>query len=85
MIGQMHGAVDVSYLADCVILLRYFEAEGKIHKAISVMKKRSGAHEAAIRSFSMSNKGIEIGEALSKYRGVFSGIPNYEKTLGSRK
>lgn len=85
MLGQMHGAVDVSYLADCVVVLRYFEAEGKIHKAISVMKKRSGAHETAIRAFTMNDKGIEIGEALTKYRGVFSGLPNYDKTLGSRK
>ena len=85
MIGQMHGAVDVSYLADCVLLLRYFEAEGKIHKAISVMKKRSGAHETAIRAFGMNDKGIEIGDALTKYRGVFSGLPNYDRTLGSRK
>src|SRR4029077_3929293 len=48
LVGQMQGAIDVSYLADCVVLLRYYEAQGKIHKAISIVKKRSGMHETAI-------------------------------------
>jgi circadian clock protein KaiC len=82
-IGQMATAVDVSYLADCVILLRYFEAEGRIHKAVSVVKKRSGAHETAIRSMIMSKDGLQIGEALSNYRGLLTGIPTYNATLGS--
>ena len=83
LVGTMHASVDVSYLADCVVLLRYFEAEGKIHKAISVVKKRSGHHETAIRSFVMSKAGLEVGEPLSNYRGVMSGIPNYARTLGA--
>ncbi|HEU4521513.1 MAG TPA: ATPase domain-containing protein, partial [Thermoanaerobaculia bacterium] len=61
LVGMMHSTVDVSYLADCVILLRYFEAEGKIHKAISVVKKRSSSHETAIRSLNMSGGGLRIG------------------------
>lgn len=82
LIGMsMTTTVDVSYLADCVILLRYFEAHGRIHKAISVVKKRSGAHETAIRSFGMSENGLFVGDALDSYRGVLSGIPNYERTL----
>ena len=81
LVGPMQSTVDVSYLADCVLLLRYFEAEGRIHKAISVIKKRSGPHETAIRGFNMGKGGLEIGEALAHYRGVMSGIPNYDKTL----
>lgn len=81
MIGSMQSTVDVSYLADCVILLRYFEAEGRIHKALSVVKKRSGPHETSIRSLSMDDKGLHIGKPLANYRGVFSGIPDYDKTL----
>jgi circadian clock protein KaiC len=81
LIGSMASAIDVSYLADSVILLRYFEAEGRIHKAISIVKKRSGAHETAIRSMTMSAKGLHIGEPLENYRGVLSGIPNYTRTL----
>ncbi|HEX9161454.1 MAG TPA: ATPase domain-containing protein [Thermoanaerobaculia bacterium] len=81
LVGSMHAAVDVSYLADCVILLRYFEAQGQIHKAISVIKKRSGPHETAIRSLSMDKGGLHIGTPLENYRGVLTGIPTYEKTL----
>lgn len=84
LIGSMQSTVDVSYLADCVILLRYFEAKGSIHKAISVMKKRSGPHETAIRSFKMGPKGIEVGPALESYHGVMSGIPNFDRTLVDR-
>lgn len=84
LVGHMQSPIDVSYLADCVILLRYFEAEGCIHKAVSVVKKRSGAHETAIRSMAMTRDGLQIGEALSNYRGVLSGIPNYERTLRPR-
>jgi circadian clock protein KaiC len=84
LIGSMHSSVDVSYLADCVVLLRYYEAEGRIHKAISVVKKRSGPHETAIRSFTMGANGIEVGPALSTYHGVLSGIPNFDRTLHAR-
>jgi len=84
LIGSMHSTVDVSYLADCVVLLRYYEAEGRIHKAISVVKKRSGPHETAIRSFTMGPNGIEVGPALSSYHGVLSGIPNFDRTLHAR-
>jgi circadian clock protein KaiC len=83
LVGSMTAPVDVSYLADCVIMLRYFEAEGRIHKALSVVKKRSGPHETAIRSLRMDETGLHIGAPLSNYRGVLSGIPNYERTLRS--
>ena len=81
LVGAMHSAVDVSYLADCVVLLRYFEAHGKIRKALSVVKKRSGQHETSIRDFMLSDNGIEIGDALEGYRGVLTGIPTYDRVV----
>jgi circadian clock protein KaiC len=72
---NMVSAVDVSYLADCVLLLRYYELDGELHKVVSVMKKRSGAHERAIRELNMSETGITIGEPLINLRGILSGIP----------
>lgn len=76
--ATMVSPVDVSYLADSVLLLRYYEAKGRINKAISVVKKRSGEHENAIREFSMGKNGLHVGEALEHYRGVLSGIPSFE-------
>lgn len=81
LVGQMHVPVDVSYLADCVVLLRYFEAHAKVRKALSIIKKRSGAHETAIRDFILSSRGLEIGDALEGYRGVLTGTPNYERVV----
>jgi circadian clock protein KaiC len=76
--SNMISSVDVSYLADCVVLLRYYEAEGELHKAISVMKKRSGDHEKAIREFSMTSSGLQVGPPLKQFRGILSGIPIVE-------
>lgn len=73
--SNMVTSVDVSYLADCVVLLRYYESDGQLHKAISVMKKRSGNHERAIRDLSMGPKGVMVGPPLTKFRGILSGIP----------
>ena len=75
LIGSMSSAVDVSYLADSVVLLRYYEAEGEVRQAISVLKQRTGAHERTIRPFAMSSKGFEIGEPLRELRGVLTGVP----------
>jgi circadian clock protein KaiC len=77
--SNMISSVDVSYLADCVILMRYYEAEGELHKAISVMKKRSGDHEKAIREFSMGEGGLNVGPPLKGFRGILSGIPVIEE------
>ena len=82
LIGSMQTSVDVSYLADCVILLRYFESEGKIHKAVSIMKKRSGAHETLIRAYRMSGEGLHIGEPLEQYHGVLTGVPTLNRIPG---
>ncbi|HEX2122193.1 MAG TPA: ATPase domain-containing protein [Thermoanaerobaculia bacterium] len=81
LVGTMSSTIDVSYLADCVVLFRYFEAKGRIHKAVSVVKKRSGAHETSIRAFRMGPGGLRVGNPLENYHGVLSGIPNYEKTI----
>ena len=78
LVGQgMTSPVDASYLADTVILLRYFEAFGEMRKAISVIKKRTGKHERTIRELKMDGGGIEVSEPLRDFHGVFSGTPNY--------
>ncbi len=79
--AQMTAPVDASYLADTVVLLRYFEAEGEVRQAISVVKMRGGEHERTIREFSMKGGRINIGEPLRDYRGVLTGVP--EKKLKS--
>ncbi|MBV8520192.1 MAG: AAA family ATPase [Acidobacteria bacterium] len=74
----MTSPVDVSYLADCVVLLRYFELAGEIRKAVSVVKKRSGAHEKAIRPLSITSEGLMVGPPLTEFHGVLSGTPLVE-------
>lgn len=73
--AHMISPVDTSYLADSVILFRYFEHAGKVKKAISVMKKRSGAHEESIREMRFDGAGIHLSEPLSRFRGILTGIP----------
>jgi circadian clock protein KaiC len=73
----MDSPVDISYLADNVILLRFFEAEGKVRKAISVVKKRSGGHEDTVRELKIGPDRIKVGAPLSEFQGVLSGIPMY--------
>ena len=77
LVGDMKSPVDVTYLADSVILLRYFEALGHVRRAISVLKKRSGAHEDTIREYRITARGIEIGEPLQAFQGVLRGVPTY--------
>ena len=78
MLGQaMASPVDASYLADSVVLFRYFEALGEIRQAISVVKKRTGHHERTIREFKLSNLGVEIGPPLTRFRGVLTGVPDF--------
>jgi circadian clock protein KaiC len=74
--GTMSSPVDVSYLADTVVLLRYFEAAGAIRRAISVVKRRTGRHEDTIREMRLSSPhGVEVGEPLTGFRGVLTGVP----------
>lgn len=76
MLGtNMQSPVDTSYLADSVVLLRYFEYAGKVKKAISVVKKRSGAHEESIRELRFDGTGIHLSEPLANFRGVLTGVP----------
>jgi circadian clock protein KaiC len=75
LLGEMKNPVDLTYLADTVLLLRYFEADGKVRRALSVLKKRTGAHESTIREMSFENGRINIGPALTEYRGILRGVP----------
>jgi circadian clock protein KaiC len=77
LVGDMMTPVDVTYLADTVILLRYFEAMGKVRRAMSVIKKRTGAHESTIREFQISSSGLALGEPLDMFHGVLRGVPTY--------
>ena len=72
---NMQAPVDTSYLADSVVLFRYYETEGKVKKAISVVKKRSGAHEESIRELIFDKQGIHLGAPLSDFHGVLTGVP----------
>jgi circadian clock protein KaiC len=78
----MQTPVDASYLADTVIALRYFEARGALKRAISVVKKRSGAHEDTLRELRLSHGGVMLGEPLHDFHGVMSGIPVMAKEDG---
>ncbi len=69
--------MDASYLADNVLMLRYFEHDGEVKQAVSVFKKRGSLHERTIRQFSMSDKGIHVGETLRGFRGILTGVPVY--------
>ena len=80
LVGDMQAPIDVTYLADTVILLRYFEAMGKVRRAISIIKKRSGMHETTIREFRISNRGLSMGEPLEAFHGVLRGVPSYAGT-----
>ncbi|MEO8040411.1 MAG: ATPase domain-containing protein [Betaproteobacteria bacterium] len=71
----MNGPVDASYIADAVLLLRYFEADGEVNQAISVVKMRGGDHERTLREFTMKAGRISIGEPLRHFRGVLTGVP----------
>jgi circadian clock protein KaiC len=76
--SQMQTPVDASYLADAVLLLRYFESRGEVRQAISMVKKRGGLHERTIREFAMRNGSIRVGAVLREFRGVLTGVPVYE-------
>ena len=76
LLGTMNPSLDLSYLADAVILMRYFESQGEVRQAISVVKMRGGEHERTIRDFSMKAGRVSVGEPLRNFRGVLSGIPD---------
>ena len=78
MIGTMKSPVDLTYLSDAVLLLRFFEAQGEIRRALSVLKKRTGRHETAIRELRIDSGGIRVGTKLEGFRGVLTGTPTFE-------
>ncbi len=77
LVGEMRAPVDVTYLADTVILLRYFEALGSVRRAVSVIKKRGGPHENTIREYSIGHGGLAFGEPLTDFHGVLRGVPTF--------
>jgi circadian clock protein KaiC len=77
LVGPMDTPLDISYLADGVLMLRYFEFDGSVRRALSVVKKRSGNHENTIREFKLSNQGITVGPPLKGFSGIFGGTPVY--------
>jgi circadian clock protein KaiC len=79
---SMQSPVDVTYLADAVVLFRFFEAEGRVRKAISVVKKRTGAHETAIREFVVGPDRVRVGEPLTQFHGIMTGVPQYRGDAG---
>jgi circadian clock protein KaiC len=82
-LNELRSPVDLTYLADTVIILRHFEASGSVRQSISVAKKRSGGHERTIREFKVTEKGLWVGEPLIRFRGVLTGIPVLESRPGA--
>jgi circadian clock protein KaiC len=83
LVGDMKSPVDVTYLADTVILLRYFEAMGRVKRAVSVIKKRTGWHEDTIREYRIGKTGLKLGEPLEDFQGVLRGVPNFVGKQGA--
>jgi len=77
LVGQMVTPIDTTYLADTVILFRFFEAMGEVRQALSVVKKRSGKHERTIRELSLGQSGVVVGKPLTDFHGVLTGVPTY--------
>lgn len=77
LVGDMRTDVDLSYLSDAILLFRFFEAKGEILTAVSVVKSRASAHERSIREFRLGATGLRVGEALTDFQGVMTGVPSY--------
>jgi circadian clock protein KaiC len=77
LVGNMQTPVDLTYLSDTVLLLRFFEAQGELRRAISVLKKRTGSHEATIREYRIDKEGLRVGEPLRDFTGILTGVPKY--------
>jgi circadian clock protein KaiC len=85
LLGQMKSPVDLTYLADTVLALRFFEANGAVHKAISVLKKRTGNHETTIRELTIASSGIVVSPPLTEFSGVLTGVPVMAERAGRSK
>jgi circadian clock protein KaiC len=77
LIGNLNTPIDLTYLADTVILSRYFESSGAIKKALSVVKKRTGEHEQTIREYTIGKNGIQVGAVLGEFQGILTGAPTF--------
>lgn len=77
LVGTMTANLNVSYIGGAVLLLRFFEAEGQMRKALAVLKNRGGPHETAIRELRIDRQGLRIGEPLAGFQGVLTGTPTY--------
>lgn len=77
LIGNMAAPIDMTYVSDTVVMLRFFEADGRIRRAVSVLKKRTGFHEDTIREYGIGSRGVIIGAPLSGFQGVLSGTPSF--------
>jgi circadian clock protein KaiC len=78
MMGHMMNTpIDLTYLADTVVITRYFELSGMVRKAVSVIKQRSGLHESTIREFSLGKDGVSVGKPLTQFKAVLTGVPTF--------
>lgn len=85
IVGAMTTGIDISYMADNVLILRYFEARGKVAKAISVFKKRGSGHETSLRNFAITSKGLRVGAILDNFQGILTGVPTFlDEASGSK-
>jgi circadian clock protein KaiC len=88
VLGEIESDVDMSYLADAILLFRFFEARGRLLKAVSMVKSRTNRHEQTIREFRMGPAGLEVGQELTDFEGVIAGVTAYRgelPLLGDRK
>ena len=83
LVGHMAAPIDVTYLADSVLLLRYFEAQGNVRRAMSCIKKRTGHHETTIREYRIGEGGLRVEEPLTGFQGVLLGGAGYFGQIGS--
>jgi circadian clock protein KaiC len=83
IVGTMRSSVDISYLADAVLLVRFFEADGVIRRALSVVKKRTGAHERSIRELFFDSRGVQVGPQLSQFDALLTGTPRRRGKAGA--
>jgi circadian clock protein KaiC len=84
LVGETHAPLDLSFMADTIVILRYFEASGEVRKAISVLKSRSGQHETTIREYSLSStSGVGVGEPIRAFQGVLTGVPEFIGTASA--
>jgi circadian clock protein KaiC len=83
LVSAAESPVDLSYLSDTVVNLRYFEAAGEVKQSIAVIKKRSGRHEKSIREFKLEpGKGVRVGQPLKQFQGVLTGMPVFQGAAG---